>query len=180
MPRDTDREEAHAYRVRWLFTLLYLGGLRIAEVSANTMGQFFVRCDVDGNLRWWLAVQGEGDKQRLVPATREMMMELSRYRQHFGLSALPSPNEDTPLVLPIGAASSNERAEACAPLTRAALHAIVKDVFARAAARLRERDDAPSARADLLEKASAHWLRHSAGSHMADSKVDLRMVRDNL
>jgi site-specific recombinase XerD len=61
-----------------------------------------------------------------------------------------------------------------------ALHAIVKDVFARAAARLRERDDAPSARADLLEKASAHWLRHSAGSHMADSKVDLRTVRDNL
>jgi site-specific recombinase XerD len=180
MPMETDREKAHAYRVRWLFTLLYLGGLRIAEVGANTMGQFFVRRDVDGNLRWWLAVQGKGDKQRLVPATREMMMELSRYRQHLGLSALPSPKDDTPLVLPISAASSNERAESCAPLTRAALHAIVKDVFARAAARLRERDDAPSARADLLQKASAHWLRHSAGSHMADSKVDLRMVRDNL
>ncbi|MEK6294889.1 MAG: tyrosine-type recombinase/integrase, partial [Paraburkholderia tropica] len=31
-----------------------------------------------------------------------------------------------------------------------------------------------------LESASAHWLRHSAGSHMADGDVDLRMVRDNL
>ncbi len=39
MPRDTEREIAHVYRVRWLFTLLYLGGLRIAEVAANTMGQ---------------------------------------------------------------------------------------------------------------------------------------------
>ncbi|GJH28815.1 tyrosine-type recombinase/integrase [Caballeronia novacaledonica] len=180
MPKQTDREKAHAYRVRWLFTLLYLGGLRIAEVGANAMGQFFVRHDADGALRWWLTVHGKGDRQRLVPATREMMMELSRYRQHLGLSALPSPNEDTPLVLPIGATASNERAETCAPLTRAALHAIVKDVFAGAASRLRERDDTQSARADLLEKASAHWLRHSAGSHMADQKIDLRMVRDNL
>ncbi|WP_370889118.1 tyrosine-type recombinase/integrase [Caballeronia sp. RCC_10] len=180
MPRQTDREKAHAYRARWLFTLLYLGGLRIAEVGANTMGQFFVRRDADGALRWWLTIHGKGDKQRLVPATREMMMELSRYRQYLGLSALPSPSEDTPLVLPIGATAFNERTQTCAPLTRAALHAIVKDVFARAAVRLRERDDGASARADLLEKASAHWLRHSAGSHMADRKVDLRTVRDNL
>ncbi|MDR5735949.1 tyrosine-type recombinase/integrase [Caballeronia sp. LZ025] len=180
MPKETERQKAHAYRVRWLFTLLYLGGLRIAEVGGNTMGQFFVRRDADGALRWWLTIHGKGDKQRLVPATREMMMELSRYRQYLGLSALPSPSEDTPLVLPIGATAFNERTETCAPLTRAALHAIVKDVFARAAARLRERDDGASARADLLEKASAHWLRHSAGSHMADRKVDLRTVRDNL
>jgi site-specific recombinase XerD len=179
LPRDTDRARAHAYRVRWLFTLLYLGGLRIAEVGANTMGQFFVRRDADGALRWWLTVHGKGGKERLVPATREMMMELSRYRQQLGLSALPSPNEETPLVLPIGATAANDRAQACGPLTRAGLHAIVKDVFAKAAARLRERDGA-SARADLLEKASAHWLRHSAGSHTADQKVDLRLVRDNL
>jgi site-specific recombinase XerD len=79
----------------------------------------------------------------------------------------------------MGAAAANDRAQTCAPLTRAGLHAIVKDVFAKAAARLRARDGA-SARADLLEKASAHWLRHSAGSHMADQKVDLRLVRDNL
>ncbi|MEZ2354603.1 tyrosine-type recombinase/integrase [Caballeronia sp. RCC_10] len=180
MPKQTDREKAHAYRARWLLTLLYLGGLRIAEVGANTMGQFFVRRDADGALRWWLTIHGKGDKQRLVPATREMMMELSRYRQYLGLSALPSPSEDTPLVLPIGATASNEGTETCAPLTRAALHAVVKSVFSGAAARLRERDADESARADLLEKASAHWLRHSAGSHMADRKVDLRTVRDNL
>jgi site-specific recombinase XerC len=26
----------------------------------------------------------------------------------------------------------------------------------------------------------AHWLRHSAGSHVTDSQVDLRYVRDDL
>ncbi len=180
MPRDTDRAAAHAYRVRWLFTLLYLGGLRIAEVGGNTMGQFFVRRDSNAESRWWLTVHGKGGKERLVPATRELMNELSRYRQHLGLSALPSPNEDTPLVLSIGATAANGGTQTCAPLTRAALHAIAKGVFARAATELRERDETSAARADLLEKASAHWLRHSAGSHMADKRVDLRLVRDNL
>jgi site-specific recombinase XerD len=53
-------------------------------------------------------------------------------------------------------------------------------VFAGAAGRLRERGEVFAARADLLGQASAHWLRHSAGSHMADHQVDLRLVRDNL
>jgi site-specific recombinase XerD len=35
-------------------------------------------------------------------------------------------------------------------------------------------------RADELERASAHRLRHTAGSHMADGGVDLRTIRDNL
>ncbi|MDF3837007.1 site-specific integrase, partial [Cupriavidus basilensis] len=33
--------------------------------------------------------------------------------------------------------------------------------------------------AGLLASASAHWLRHTAGSHMTDQQVDLRFVRDN-
>jgi site-specific recombinase XerD len=35
-------------------------------------------------------------------------------------------------------------------------------------------------RADELDHASAHWLRHTSGSHQADGGVDLRTVRDNL
>lgn len=195
MPQDTARERARYHRARWLFTLLYLGGLRIAEVSGNTMGQFFVRPDVDGTMRWWLTVHGKGDRERLVPATRELMTELSRYRQSLGMTALPSPNDPTPLLLPIGSTADETATKAAGragesaqggshpasprPLTRAAVHTIVKDVFARAAARLRERGSEYAARADLLEKASAHWLRHTAGSHMVDHQVDLRHVRDN-
>lgn len=33
--------------------------------------------------------------------------------------------------------------------------------------------------AAVLASASAHWLRHTAGSHMTDQQVDLRFVRDN-
>lgn len=172
MPKETDRQRAHHFRIRWLFTLLYLGGLRISEVAENTMGSFFCRRDKDGEERWWLEVLGKGDKERLVPATNEMMVELARYRREQGMPPYPTPNEETPLILPIG--KSREA------LTRAALHSIVKKVFDGAADRLRQRGDDYAVRADLLERASAHWLRHTAGSHMADQQIDLRLVRDNL
>jgi integrase/recombinase XerD len=177
LPRESAREREHHGRTRWLLTLLYLGGLRISEVGTNTMGDFFVRRDGAGVERWWLDVLGKGERRRLVPATGEMMSELARYRIARGLAAQPSPHETTPLVLPIGKSTK--------PLTRTALHTIVKAIFAGAAQRLREMDGAADsaqaqARAARLEAASAHWLRHSAGSHMADGDVDLRLVRDNL
>lgn len=172
MPCDTDRERAHCCRSRWLFTLLYLGGLRISEVGCNTMGAFFRQVDRSGEERWWLEVFGKGAKERLVPATDEMIVELVRYRRECGLPPYPTPGESTPLVLPIG--------KSRAPLTRAALHAIVKKVFDGAATALRQRGEEHAARADQLEHASAHWLRHTAGSHMADQQLDLRAIRDNL
>lgn len=177
LPRETAREREHHGRTRWLLTLLYLGGLRISEVGGNTMGDFFARRDGAGVERWWLDVLGKGERRRLVPATGEMMTELARYRLARGLAGLPAPHETTPLVLPIG--------KSVKPLTRTALHTIVKGIFAGAAQRLREMDSAAGcaqtqARAARLEAASAHWLRHSAGSHMADGDVDLRLVRDNL
>lgn len=42
------------------------------------MGQFFVPRDSNAESQWWLSVHGKGGKERLVPATREMMNELSR------------------------------------------------------------------------------------------------------
>jgi integrase/recombinase XerD len=172
MPRESDRECAHYHRNRWLFTLLYLGGLRISEVGENTMGAFFCRRDRDGEDRWWLEVLGKGNKARLVPATSEMMAELGRYRRECGLAPFPSPGEETPLVLPIGKSQK--------PLTRAALHNIVKTVFEKTADGLSMRGPEFASRAEQLSRASAHWLRHTAGSHMADGAIDLRHVRDNL
>jgi integrase/recombinase XerD len=172
MPKDDARQRAHYFRSRWIFTLLYLGGLRISEVVENTMGSFFARRSRNGEERWWLEILGKGDKERLIPATDEMMVELTRYRRENGLRPYPLLNEETPLVLPLG--KSRE------PLTRSALHSIVKKVFEGAANRIRLRGDEYAARADFLEQASAHWLRHTAGSHMADQDIDLRLVRDNL
>ncbi|MFA5597521.1 MAG: tyrosine-type recombinase/integrase [Pusillimonas sp.] len=172
MPQASGREREHYLRVRWLFTLLYLCGLRISEVTQNTMGGFFCRRDARGAERWWLEVTGKGDKKRIIPATTELMAELVRYRQQKGLPPFPAPAEATPLVAPLG---HQQR-----PLTRAALHTIVKSVFKLAADRVRKRDPDLEWKAQNLEHASAHWLRHTAGSHMANKQIDLRHVRDTL
>lgn len=172
MPRETNREREHYHRVRWLFTLLYLCGLRITEVVQNTMGGFFVRRNSLSEDVWWLEVTGKGDKTRLVPATKELMDELARYRRENGLSPYPFSGEITPLLLPIGGKLR--------PMKRAAVHLIVKDVFNSTATRIRARGDAQSEIvATRVESASAHWLRHTAGSNMANA-MDLRNVRDNL
>jgi integrase/recombinase XerD len=172
MPRDTAREQEHYARVRWLITLLYLMGLRISEVVSNPMGGFFRRRDRDGQDRWWLAITGKGDKERLLPATTELMAELTRYRRHYDLAALPYSGETTPLLLPIGGAHRT--------LTRGAVHLIIKQVFDNAIDHLQSTGDAHERATERLRQASAHWLRHTAGSHMMDGQVDLRYVRDNL
>ena len=172
MPRETDREREHYFRVRWLFSLLYLCGLRISEVVENSMGAFFSRRDKEGEDRWWLEIAGKGDKTRLVPATNELMVEVARYRRENGMAALPLPGETTPLLLPIGGRSK--------PMTRSAVHLIVKAVFEHAAVRIENKGEDFAFRANLLRQAPAHWLRHTAGSRMADGAVDLRHVRDNL
>jgi len=172
MAKDSDREREQYFRMRWLFSLLYLCGLRISEVVDNTMGSFFFRRDKDGEERWWLEITGKGDKTRIVPATDELMVELARYRREKGLPPTPLAGEDHPLLMPIGSQDRH--------LTRGAVHAIVKKVFENTANRIRQRGSDFDGIADQVEQASAHWLRHTAGSHMANNSVDLRNVRDNL
>lgn len=164
--------DLRAARVRWLFSLLYLCGLRVSEVAANDMGGFFTRVDRAGTARWWLEILGKGDKLRLVPATAELMAELARYRRLLGLTPLPQPGETLPLVAPLGGEPRQ--------MTRAALHAVIKQVFADAADALLATNPGAVAQAERIRAASAHWLRHTAGSAMASGDMDLRHVRDNL
>jgi integrase/recombinase XerD len=169
---NNEREAEHYRRVRWLFSLLYVCGLRISEVTDNTMGGFFCRRDHDGEERWWLEVVGKGNKQRIIPATSELMAELARYRSGYNLPALPAHQDLTPLFLPIGGKRRS--------MTRSAIHRIVKEVFERTAERLEMRGSEYASGAQAVRSASAHWIRHTAGSNMAGLQMDLRHVRDNL
>lgn len=66
------------------------------------------------------------------------------------------------------------------PLTRSALHGIIKRGLEVAAERVALREEDAAHQVERLRRASAHWLRHTAGSRMADAQMDLRHVRDNL
>lgn len=172
MPRETNREREHYHRVRWLFSLLYITGIRVSEVTQNSMGGFFNRKDKSSESRWWLEITGKGDKTRIVPATNELMVELSRYRREMGLSLSPNEGEATPLLLPIG---GKQRF-----MTRSAIHQIMKQIFSNAAKRIVLRGPDFMAQVARLEAASAHWMRHTAGSNMTSADMDIRHVRDNL
>lgn len=180
LAQETPRQRAVYARARWLFSLMFLGGLRISEVAGNRMGDFFMRSDPkSGEQRWWLQATGKGDKERLIPATAELMVELMSYRRALNLADLPQPSEPSPLVFPVAWRRSTHPAPAWPePLTRSAIHSILKDIFRLAAEQWR-RDGRGDVQAERLQAASAHWLRHTAGSNMSN-RIDLKHVRDTL
>ena len=60
-----------------------------------TMGSF--RVDHDGN--WWFHLVGKGDKAAKVAVRPEYIDRyLKRYRRFMGLSELPLPHEQAPLI----------------------------------------------------------------------------------
>ena len=171
LPRSTKREIDIANRARWVFSLFYIGGLRITELCTAMMGSFEAVTGSDGKTRWWLTVHGKGDKIRTVAATDQLMRELKRYRAGLGLPPLPHPGDRVPAVLPlVGPAEF---------LSRSAVYDLVKEILATAAARVRTFGPAHEAAAVHLERASPHWLRHTAGSDLA-KKVGVVATRDAL
>lgn len=173
LPQESERDLEHYYRYRWLFSLLYLCGLRVTELSQNRMGSLFARRDKHGVMRWWMDIIGKGQKMRTVPVTSELMEELATYRTFKGLSPYPTADDDLPLILPIGSIQPK-------PLTRAAIHLIVKRIFTDTATRLRAQGPEFEAEAQHVEQASTHWMRHTAGTHMLEQDIDLLHVRDTL
>lgn len=185
MPADSPTQQREKARARWLTTLFYLMGLRISEVAAGVMGNFVREIGTDGTRRWWLEVVGKGLKYRRIPVSDELLAELMRYRQAHELAPLPVRHEATPLLLPFrrraGAATGDG-------VNRKTVHNAIKAVFRQAADWVEAKGGAVGGTAGgehvehaaHLRAASAHWLRHTAASHMLDNQIDLRTVRDNL
>lgn len=168
MPHGTARELDHYGRARWLFALLYLAELRIAEVAHTPMGQFRAQME-RGRERWWLIVHGKGGIARNVAVVPDLLEELTRYRESHGLPRWPAPGEAIPLVGRVGRPRE--------PLTASALHKIIKGIFQHA---VTFHEDANPGIAHRLTQASAHWLRHSGASHMLAAGVSITDVRDQL
>ncbi|HLR82773.1 MAG TPA: tyrosine-type recombinase/integrase [Paenalcaligenes sp.] len=200
LPINTPRQKAQYHRARWIFSLFYATGLRVSEVCEHSMGDFYAQYDPHGNMHWWLSVRGKGNKERSIPITTELMRELGNYRRQMGLCPTPQTKENTPLVLAldtalqlanknqhsaissIGADTSISERQTIAlkPLTRASIHYLVKDICQRTADRLRGLGSQHENDALLLEQASPHWLRHTAGTHMVENNVDILHVRDTM
>lgn len=172
LPKNTPRQMAQYQRYRWLFSLLYGTGLRVSEMCQHVMGDFKARSSPHGQQRWWLEITGKGGKIRHIPITAELMQELARYRQAHQLPPVPSPDEDTPLVMALLPPHQ--------AITRAQVHYLVKNIFRRTAQRLASKGPKEQALAHHISQASTHWLRHTAGTHMVEKNIDILHVRDTL
>jgi len=160
LPQDTDREQAHFQRVRFLFSLLYLLGPRSSEIAEHTMGSFI---EVRG--KWWWEVTGKGRKTARIPVNDDMLSALAKYRRFHKLTKLPEPGETTPLILSLKGTSG---------ITSNMIYRIVKDVVSKAANLLEEAEPHKAAK---LRKASTHWFRHTAITHQADKGIELRYLK---
>ncbi len=160
---------AHHERTLFIMNCLFAMYLRISELVANErstpiMGDF--RKDQDGN--WWFNVTGKGNKNRTITVCDEMLEALKRYRRCLGLTDLPLPSEQTPLV----AKSLGQ-----GPITSTRhIRRLVQDAFDRAYMRMK--DDGLEEDAADLKAATVHWLRHTGISE--DVKIRPREhVRDD-
>ncbi len=144
--------------------------LRVSELSKRpnwvpTMSHFWE--DSEGN--WWLKIFGKGRKLRDITVPKSFLVYLKRYRQHRGLSPLPSSGEPHPIVEKIrgqGGMSSRQ-------LTR-----IVQEVFDQAYLQMRDAEGDDKAR--KLREASTHWLRHTGASMEIERGRALKDLSEDL
>lgn len=156
-------------RTRFILSMLYGMYLRISEIVASerwipTMNDFAK----DSNGYWWFTTVGKGNKERQIAVSEAMLASLVRWRRSLGLSPLPSPADNSPLIPKLrGSGPMSDTA----PIRR-----LIQVCFDLGAARLRQTNQISEA--DILSAATVHWLRHTGISE--DVKIRPREhVRDD-
>lgn len=157
-----ENKDFYFFRKRWLFCLLSMSGLRISEVCSLKMSDFFKSKRDDS---WWIRVIGKGDKERLVPLSTQLLFLYQQFKDLLVSYERWSSIEDMP-ALPSSKSSSF--------VNRRTAHSILKDLFKEVEDRLKEET------ALSLRNVSAHWLRHSYGTMLADNNIDVRVIKENL
>ncbi len=145
---DPDKHE----RSLFIMNTLYGMYLRVSELAASDrwvpkMGDF--ELDRDGN--WWFRTVGKGNKERIISVSNDMLNALKRYRRSLGLSGLPPPGDQTPILL---------KARGVGPIASTRqIRYIVQACFDKSVERMRE--DGFADDAEQLRAATVHWLRHT-------------------
>lgn len=160
LPKTTSREQKEYERIRFLFHLLYLQGPRVSEVAEHAMKSIK---QIRG--KWWWQVTGKGHKTQLIPMNDAMLNALMRYRQFYGMSALPEPGDNLPLFMNLNGTQG---------VSSNMIYRIVKKIFLDCAVILEKtRPDF----AMKLKQASTHWMRHTSITHQTDAGIELRYIK---
>lgn len=176
-----------------VFSALYLLGTRISELASLKMSDFSRRYMANGEEQYFVNITGKGNKERTIPVPMDLMDVIAKYRrcintfpvvrrgihrETYGtfepLNVMPSPDDDTTLI---------RSASGTRPVSGPRLAAIVKEALQEAKSHYEslDREIAPANVAlEQLDKASAHWMRHTSATHQSLKGVSLRFVKDFL
>jgi len=99
------------------------------------------------------------------------MAELIRNRQANALKPLPTAGDPLPVLLPLIGPPMF--------MVRTAVYELAKELARQTAERVRLLGPEHEGAAAHIERASPHWMRHTAGSHQSGT-LDLTTMRDNL
>ena len=156
-------------RTLFILSLLFGMYLRISELVATDRWTPQMRnFHKDSNNQWWFITVGKGNKERHIAVSDSMLQSLIRWRMFLGLSQLPNPTDNSPLL---------PKLHGRGPLSDTVpIRRLVQECFDKACTTMRLAGDQEEA--DNLAAATVHWLRHTAISE--DVKIRPREhVRDD-
>lgn len=162
-------------RIVFILKFAFSTGLRIHELAAASFGD--IEClEDDAGQHYFLKVPGKQSKLRKTSLPGLFIEELRAYLKCRGLPAnfdfLPHAG---PLIPSLRDNTGRRH------LTPAGLHKILSGFFGGMLDHLEASGESEQRLAHKLSKASAHWLRHSYGSYLAnDKQVPLTYIRDEL
>lgn len=154
------RDQESARRNRWLLRFGESCGLRAAELLGAKVGDL-----KETREGWVLRVFGKGRRRRAVPVPSKALEATREYLASRGL-ALDAGSADASLV---GALGRPHDAPSYSALAQA-----LKALMRRAARRL----DYEAGR--QMQRASAHWLRHTHATRAAERGVPADALQENL
>ena len=180
--RATARVMAAYGRIRFVIYLGYGTGLRLAELTAATLGDL-KREAGEGldDFYWVLNVVGKGNKPRVVPLPDRVAEELVGYLRARGLPAdLQDCDGHLPLIDRLRQDAYEVPANGVDKMTLApsSIYRSLKQFFLRCAAALEGEGNVVAA--ERLRTASTHWLRHTHGTLGVKAGIRTSTIRDSL
>lgn len=199
---DTLPKDEKYHRLRFVLFFAYATGLRISELVRARAADITEVFDVEGTTQAWeVEVFGKGSVTRKVPMPSRVLLELNRYLSSRNLAPVGECAGGTPLIAQLASRGRPSKAGPAAalppsppllspptlpcmpaitrwstPMSEKALYTVLKGFFGGAAASIEHLDDHTRAR---FRKASAHWLRHTCGTHAVASGIPIQVVQAN-
>ncbi len=142
---------ATAERNKLILHMLYVSGMRISELIEMTLGQLH-------HDTGFIAIEGKGNKQRMVPLPQTTWQQISVYLQGAHTAFCTQYNNGNPVdyLFPIFYAQKIKY------ITRQACWGIVKKLCKKAG---------------IKRSISPHQLRHSLATHLLKKGADLRSLQ---